>query len=178
MKRIWSRIIAIALMTLMLGGALPAGAALAAVADAIAVEGNDVTPEVSAVETEPATATGLAGKTISILGASISTYAGTSNGAAADATNSTIRNNAKYYPHSVVTDVGLNDTWWMQVCEDMGLRLLVNNSWSGSALLHERSGTVGAYVDRCVQLHDDTGDNAGEEPDIIGIQMGSNDFQY
>ena len=55
----------------------------------------------------------LAGKTLSILGASISTYGETSNGAAADTTNSTIRNNAKYYPHSVVTDVELNDTWWV-----------------------------------------------------------------
>ena len=120
----------------------------------------------------------LEGKTISILGASISTYGGTSNGAAATTTNSTIINNAQYYPHSVVTDVTLNDTWWMQVCQDLGLRLLVNNSWSGSSLLYERNGTAGAYVDRCVQLHDDTGDNAGETPDIIGIQMGTNDFQY
>lgn len=134
-----------------------------------------ITPPVIASETST---NELAGKTISILGASISTYAGTSNGAAADITNSTIRNNVKYYPHSVVTDVTLNDTWWMQVCDDLGLRLLVNNSWSGSALLHTRNGTVGAYIDRCVQLHDNTGDNAGEEPDIIGIQMGSNDFQY
>ena len=120
----------------------------------------------------------LEGKTISILGASISTFAGISNGIAADTTNSTIRNNAKYYPHDVVTDVELTDTWWMQVANDLGLRLLVNNSWSGSSLLHERNGTVGAYVNRCVQLHDDTGDNAGEMPDIIGIQMGTNDFQY
>ena len=120
----------------------------------------------------------LEGKTISILGASISTYAGISNGAAADTANSTIRSNVAYYPNSTIPEVTLNDTWWMQVAEDLGLRLLVNNSWSGSAILLERSGTVGAYVDRCVQLHDDTGDNAGEEPDIICIQMGFNDFSY
>ena len=120
----------------------------------------------------------LVGKTISILGASISTYAGTSNGAAADTTNSTIRNNAKYYPNTIIPELGLNDTWWMQVAEDLDLRLLVNNAWSGSAILLERAGTVGAYVDRCVQLHDNTGDNAGEEPDIICIQMGFNDFSY
>ena len=120
----------------------------------------------------------LKGKTISILGASISTYEGTSNSVAADTTNSTIRSNVKYYPNTTIPEVGLNDTWWMQVAEDLGLRLLVNNAWSGSAILLERSGTVGAYVDRCVQLHDDTGDNAGEEPDIICIQMGFNDFSY
>lgn len=39
------------------------------------------------------------------------------------------------------------------------MELLVNNSWSGSCILHTRSNTVGAYVDRCVQLHDDTVDN-------------------
>ena len=120
----------------------------------------------------------LSGKTISILGASISTYAGASNGAAADTSNATIRNNVKYYPNTTIPEVGLNDTWWMQVAEDLDLRLLVNNAWSGSAILLERSGTVGAYVDRCVQLHDNTGDNAGEEPDIICIQMGFNDFSY
>ncbi|MBQ6700400.1 MAG: SGNH/GDSL hydrolase family protein, partial [Oscillospiraceae bacterium] len=109
----------------------------------------------------------LKGKTLSVLGASISTYAGVSNGAAADTTNSTIRNNAKYYPNNTVKDVALNDTWWNQLASDMDLRLLVNNSWSGGAILLERAGTVGAYVDRCVQLHDNTGENAGEEPDII-----------
>ncbi len=126
-----------------------------------------------AEEAEP-----LAGKKLSVLGASISTYEGTSNGKAADTTNSTIRNNVKYYPNSTIPEVTLNDTWWMQVTDDLGLELLVNNAWSGSAILLERAGTVGAYVDRCVQLHDNTGDNAGEEPDIICIQMGFNDFSY
>ena len=120
----------------------------------------------------------LQGKTISILGASISTFAGTSNGVAADTTNSTIRNNVKYYPNYTIPEVTLQDTWWMQVVNDLDMRLLVNNAWSGSAILLERSGTVGAYVDRCVQLHDDTGENAGETPDIIAIQMGFNDFSY
>ena len=115
------------------------------------------------------------GKTISILGASMSTFGGTSNGEAADTTNSTIRYNKAYYPLDKIKEVTLNDTWWMQACQDLGLRLLVNNSWSGSSLLYQ---TKGAYIDRCVQLHDDTGDNAGEEPDIIAIQLGTNDFQY
>ena len=120
----------------------------------------------------------LKGKSVSILGASISTYAGTSNGTAADTTNSTIKNNVKYYPNNTIPEVGLQDTWWMQLVNDFDLRLLVNNSWSGSAIFLERSGTVGAYVDRCLQLHDNTGDNAGETPDIIIIQMGFNDFSY
>ena len=55
------------------------------------------------------------------------------------------------------------------------MRLLVNNAWSGSCVFNTRSGTPGAYIDRCVQLHDDTGSNAGEEPDIIAIYLGTND---
>lgn len=127
---------------------------------------------------EAPTPPALSGKTLSILGASISTFAGTSNGAAAETTNSTIKKNAIYYPNSTIPEVTLHDTWWKQVEQDLGLRLLVNNAWSGSAILLKRSGTVGAYVDRCVQLHDNTGENAGEEPDIICIQMGFNDFSY
>ena len=62
MKRIWTRIIAIVLTTLMLSGALPAAAVpiAAAVADVIAGERNDVTPEVSADEAEATVKTGLA----------------------------------------------------------------------------------------------------------------------
>ena len=52
----------------------------------------------------------------------------------------------------------------------------MNNSWSVSCLLNERSGTVGAYLDRCVQLHDDTVGNAGQKPDIIAIFLGTNDY--
>ena len=113
----------------------------------------------------------LEGKKFSILGASISTYTGISNNTDY---NSTIGKNAVYYTEGC-HGVYANDTWWMQAANDFGLELLVNNSWSGSSLLYERNGTVGAYVDRCVQLHND---HTGEEPDIIAIQMGTNDFQY
>ena len=161
------RTLSFLLTLLMLVTSLPLNAFLALAEGIVAEEAE-----------EEAAAESLQGKTISILGASISTYAGTSNDKAAETTNSTIGGNAKYYPSTTVTDVGLEDTWWMQATDDLGLRLLVNNSWSGSSLLHTRNGTVGAYVDRCVQLHDDTGENAGEEPDIIAIQMGTNDYQY
>lgn len=119
--------------------------------------------------------TGLEGKTISILGDSISTYQNYSNGTAAGTTNSTITNGAVYYPRSGF-DVTADSTWWYQAAQELGMDVLVNNSWSSSCLLNTRSGTVGAYVDRCVQLHDDTGDNAGEELDIIAIFLGTNDY--
>lgn len=115
------------------------------------------------------------GKTLSILGDSISTYTNYSNGTAAQTTNSSIAGGAIYYPRSGFS-VTAENTWWYQAAQPLGMEILVNNSWSGSCLLNTRSGTVGAYVDRCVQLHDDTGDNAGQKPDIIAIFLGTNDY--
>lgn len=43
-------------------------------------------------------------------------------------------------------------------------------------MLNTRSGNGGAYIDRCVQLHDDTGENAGQQPDIIAVFLGTNDY--
>lgn len=112
--------------------------------------------------------------TVSILGDSISTYTDISNGAAADTANSTIRDNVLYYTPGT-WGVYLEDTWWHKAFSRLGLTLLVNNSWSGSCLLNPRFGTVGAYADRCVQLHND---HTGEEPDYIAIFMGTNDYSY
>jgi hypothetical protein len=120
----------------------------------------------------------LEGKTYSILGDSISTYTDVSAGKAADTTNSTIRKSAVHYTPGKWDGVYLEDTWWVQLEEITGLRRLANNSWSGSAVFAERVGTVGGYIDRCVQLHDDTGENAGEVPDIIFVFLGTNDFSY
>ncbi len=119
-------------------------------------------------EKEPET---LAGKTISILGDSISTFQNVSNNTCY---NSTIGSNAVYYSAGTL-GVYRADTWWQQTIDALDLQLLVNNSWSGSCILHTRSGTVGAYVDRCVNLHNDI---TGEEPDIIAVFLGTNDFSY
>ena len=37
-----------------------------------------------------------------------------------------------------------HDTWWQQTADALDLRLLVNNSWSGSCMHNTHSGTVGA----------------------------------
>ncbi len=107
---------------------------------------------------------------ISILGDSISSYVGVSNDGTA---NSTIAGNNVYYTagrHGVYQA----DTWWQQVIDSTDLELLVNNSWSGSCIYQERSGTVGAYIDRCVQLHN----NSGVTPDVIAVFLGTNDFSH
>ena len=117
---------------------------------------------------------GFDGLKISILGDSISTYVNASSGSASKITNSTIYGGAVYYNEGTL-GVYQGDTWWQQTADILGGSILVNNSWSGSCVWSTRSGTVGAYVDRCVQLHDNTGLNAGEEPDIIFVYLGTND---
>jgi len=120
-------------------------------------------------------------KKISILGDSISTYLNVSNGDAADTTNSTIRDGVLYYDEQKIRDLGvtLDKTWWQRTTNLLGASVLVNNSWSGSFVKDTSSNTrptAGAYLERAVNLHDNTGDNAGEEPDIIFVYMGTNDY--
>ena len=121
--------------------------------------------KVFAVET---TETGFEGKTISILGDSISTYIGVSND---ETVNSTLAGSLVYYD-GTKHNVSRNDTWWQQAIDQLGMELLVNNSWSGSCIFNEGAGTAGAYIDRCVQLHN----TAGADPDIIAVYMGTNDY--
>lgn len=114
-----------------------------------------------------------AGKNVSILGDSISTYGGISNGAAYTTTNSTIQANAVWNygpsrPEFGVTDASM--TWWQRTIDALGANRLVNNSYSGDKI------TDRALKGRCTQLHDDTGDNAGTQPDIIFVYLGTNDF--
>ena len=113
-------------------------------------------------------------KTISILGDSISTYSAVSNNATT--ANSTIASNAVYYPKYEMTST--HETWWKQAADTLGMNVLVNNSWSGSRVLDTDPtlGAPAAYVDRCVQLHDDTGANAGQTPDVIAVYIGINDI--
>ena len=116
---------------------------------------------------------------VSVMGDSISTYVNVSNGAAADTTNSTIRINSLYYTgvHNEVllgNDVG--KTWWQRTINHLGATLLVNNSDSGGFILdYKENGNKPAYL-RADRLHDDTGANAGTEPDMIFLYLGTNDF--
>lgn len=111
----------------------------------------------------------LEGKTISVMGDSISTFGGVSNN---PDINSTIGSNAVYYK-SGYYGFELEDTWWYQAAEMTGAEILVNNSWSGSTtyLPQKGEGSQG-YRDRSVNLHD----NSGREPDIVAIYLGTNDF--
>ena len=104
----------------------------------------------------------LSGKMVSILGDSISTFKGWSNNTDY---NSTIGSNAVYYSGSnYITDV--NETWWLQTINRTGTTLCVNNSWSGDTV-------TGRGIGRALELDN----NADENPDIIAVYLGINDFR-
>lgn len=98
------------------------------------------------------------GKTISIIGDSITTYSGY------------IPSGFDYfYPYPTADFGDVNQTWWMQVINHYGMKLLVNNSWSGSAV----AGTATSAAQSKSRLNYSF---IGEvKPDIILIFMGAND---
>ena len=120
----------------------------------------------------------LSGKNFSILGDSISTYTGYSNDATN--TNNTIGNNKIFYTGSKGDITNVNYTWWKQLVDETNMNLLVNNSSSGSKVVGV--GNVSGNTNdqgigiRPQNLHDNTGDNAGTNPDIIAVYMGINDL--
>lgn len=133
----------------------------------------------TAVEAEEEITPGFENKTISILGDSISTFEGVSSGEASQTTNTTIKGNRDYYKNGRF-EVTLNDTWWMQAKEALGAEILVNNSYSNTTIFSPFSDdneTTG-YLSRPYNLHDNTGENAGQEPDIVAVYMGTNDVSY
>ena len=111
----------------------------------------------------------LSSKNFSILGDSISTFSGYSNDN--KNTNSTIGSNAVYYNPEKRDFKDVNDTWWMRVVNETSMNLLVNNSWSGDKVITKATK-------RASELHDDTGNNKGTNPDIIAIYLGTNDYNY
>ena len=118
----------------------------------------------------------IVGKKISFMGDSISTFEGWSNNSAH---NSTLADNRVMYDKKGSPEyqnlLSVNETWWKRTVDKLGLRLCVNNSYSGS-----RVTSGGSYPnetgcgDRAVNLHND---NTYEIPDIIVIFMGTNDYQ-
>ncbi len=104
----------------------------------------------------------LSGKTISILGDSISTFTGYSNNTSY---NSTIGNNALYYKDAEPFK-SVYETWWMQTINRTGLSLNVNNSYSGDKITEKG-------LSRALQLHN----NNNVSPDIIAVYLGINDFR-
>ena len=116
----------------------------------------------------------LENKKISILGDSISTYTNVSNGEMAATTNTTIENNANWYTTAHLSS--WKETYWGRMIEKYGMRLCVNNSASGGWVIKDVDEHRIAGVKRCTELHVNTGREAGTEPDIIVVYLGTNDL--
>lgn len=97
------------------------------------------------------------GKTLSILGDSISTFAGYIPSG-----------NANFYTGSNCGVLSVNDTWWMKLIKALGMELKLNNSWSGSRVTTTSGSDSAGCMTRC--------QNLGDAPDAIIVYMGINDF--
>ncbi len=111
----------------------------------------------------------ISGKKLSILGDSISTYYEYTRGKYAKEANKTIENNECWFYTTRPSVTSVNDTWWMQAINQSGMKLHVNNSWSGDKIMP--AGSRPGALARCTELHN----NSGVEPDIIAVYFGSND---
>ncbi len=133
---------------------------------AVAAAEEEITEEkVTAEETEnPDEAFSLEGTTLSILGDSISTYE-----------NWIPYGYNNFYPASGdVKDI--NDTWWIRMFDDTGMKLCANASSSGSTCAGDSTDAENPQVGCGDFRITDLSDKNGAYPDIIVVFMGTNDL--
>lgn len=111
----------------------------------------------------------LAGKRLSVLGDSISSFAGVSNN---DAVLASLGANDSFFPQQEIAAV--SDTWWQQAVDALGMELLVNNSYSGGWVTADIAGMGGTSgIGRCIALA-----THAAKPDVIAFFMGANDCRF
>lgn len=104
----------------------------------------------------------LAGKKVSIIGDSITTFAGyIPNGYSG------------WYPQGDVDTV--DKTWWKQVINATGMELLVNAAWAGCKVVGNSADTSSASAACSTKRIQDLSKN-GVTPDIVMVMCGINDF--
>lgn len=124
------------------------------------------------------------GTTISVMGDSISTYAGWSDSNPIADESSEYRYGEAYYGpagedyHN--TDLLVTDTWWHQAAEELGGEILVSNAGNSTGLLYasypyneewqQYLQDLLMYKSRASYL-----DTEEADPDIIALYIGSND---
>ncbi len=123
---------------------------------------------ISKIESIDKVTSPLAGKYISFLGDSITTYEGWSN---STSFNTSIGGNGVYYNAS--SGLTVHDTWWKQLIDNNGMRLCVNNSCDASRITETHPDNIPSGYFRYSNLHNDI---KNIRPDIIVFFMGTNDI--
>lgn len=114
------------------------------------------------------------GKVISIMGDSISTFAGYIP--VADGFN--MEHLARYPQDNLLTDV--NETWWMQVVAELDAKLGINDSWRGATLSGGAPVTTGTTGENAAMSNMTRIQNLGSNgtPDVILLYGGTNDLAH
>ncbi len=123
---------------------------------------------------EEAEANPYKGKVISILGDSISTFAGYIP--TADGFN--LEHLARYPQDNLLTDV--NETWWMQVITHLDAKLGINDSWRGATASGAHAVTTGSTGENASMANLTRIQNLGSNgtPDVILFYGGTNDLAH
>lgn len=135
----------------------------------LGIDGNNNTILIDTNEIE--SVNGFEGKIVSILGDSISTFAGYTP--VADGHNLQHRN--RYPQDNLITNV--EETWWWKLINGLGAQLGINDSWAGSQVsndLADNSGDLGP--DACMASNTRiTNLGSNGTPDLILFYGGTND---
>ena len=112
------------------------------------------------------------GKVISILGDSISTFAG--HIPIADGFN--LQHRPRYPQSNLFSDVNL--TWWMQTITALDAKLGINDSWAGSTVTNTITGNSGDLGEKAAMASLTRIQNLGANgtPDVILFYGGTNDI--
>lgn len=112
-------------------------------------------------------------KKFSVLGDSLSTYKGYNTDASS---NATLINNKTYYNgKNIIRNV--KHTWWMRTINKTRMKLLVNNSSSGSKI--KGIGNISnSTIDEAIGIRSENLHNniKNINPDIIAVFIGINDY--
>ena len=114
------------------------------------------------------------GKVFSILGDSISTFAGYIP--VADGFN--LAHRPRYPQSNLLTDV--NETWWMQAITQLDAKLGINDSWAGSRVINTMTGNSGDQGENAAMASLTRIQNLGANgtPDVILFYGGTNDIGH
>ena len=123
-----------------------------------------------------AVAAAYGGKYLSLMGDSISSFAGITDNTDYSAA---LINNRCYYSKKYMNDH--TQMYWGRFAEDTGMELCVINGWSSSKVYgggRDKHDVVNAEKDNMLVRSTTLQNSAGQAPDVILLYMGINDVSY